>query len=105
MATAFRRKPELRKEEIITAAMIVAQRDGFNNLQREAVAQQAQCANGSVNRYFGNMNQLRNAVMRRAVKSNPPVLSIVATGLAMNHTQAVKAPDDVKQAAIKSLAE
>ena len=99
--TTYRRKPDVRKEEILTAAMVVAERDGFINLQRETVASQAQCSTGSVNRYFGNMNQLRIAVMRRAVKKE--VLPIVAQGLSLCNSHALKASDTLKQAAIQSI--
>lgn len=90
-------KPEDRKEEIMIAAIVVAERDGFMVMRREDVAKQAKCANGSVNRYFGNMNQLRRAVMRRAVTTKN--LQIIAQGIVVKDKHAMKAPPELKTAA------
>jgi AcrR family transcriptional regulator len=94
-------KPELRKDEILAAAVAVAVRDGLCGLRRDAVAVEAGVANGLVSRYFNTMNQLHRAVIRYAVHHE--VLPIVAHALATGDTEARKAPDELKQRALNSL--
>ena len=94
-------KPEVRKEQILTAAIEVAERDGYMHMRRSDVADVAGCATGSVSRYFNTMHQLRRAVMREAVKSSNH--RIVAQGLVANDNQAMKAPEEVKQAALSAV--
>lgn len=94
-------KKEIRKEQVLTAAMVVAERDGYNNMRRIDVAEQAGCANGTVNTHFTNMTQLRNAVMRRALKTEN--LFIVAQGVIGGNKHAIKAPPKLKEKALQHL--
>lgn len=96
-----RLKPELRKEQILDAAMIVAERSGYLNMLRREVADEAKCGNGTVSHYFGTMTQLCRAVMRKAIEDRN--LSIIAQGIAAQDRHALKAPGDIKQAAMESL--
>lgn len=96
-----RMKPEVRKEEVLDAAVEVACAFGYYNFRREDVADEAGVSPATINNYFNTMTQLRRAVMRRAIKQG--VLKIVAQGLAQQDACALKAPEDVKKAAIVSL--
>ena len=52
----MRLHPDNRKEQIIDAAVKVAgQPGGWAKLTREAVAREAQCAEGLISKYFGTM--------------------------------------------------
>ena len=98
----MRLDPAIRKDQIIAAAVKLAQRDGYDNVRREGVARAAGVAPGLVSKYWGTMNQLRRAIMREAV--NKENLIVLAQGLARKDTHAVRAPQELKDRAIASLA-
>lgn len=60
-------KPEVRKQEVLQAAVEVSEKYGFDGITRERVAAQAGVAVGTVNLHYGTMKQLRRAVARYAV--------------------------------------
>lgn len=97
---------DARRERVMTAALTVAQRDGWANMTREAVAAEAGVAAGTVNNAVaaegGTMASLRDAVMSEAVRLG--VLPIVAEGLVARHAAALGAPVEVRQAAMTALA-
>jgi len=93
--------PEVRKDEILAVAVRLAKDEGFNSLRRDAIAKAAGVAQGLVTRYFNTMPQLKRAVMRYAVHFE--VLPIVAEGLAIRDTEALKASDALKQKALSTL--
>jgi AcrR family transcriptional regulator len=94
--------PKDRKKQILNAALIVAGAKGFNRMTREEIALQAGISDGLINRHFSTMAQLRRSVMRAAIANW--FLPVVAQGLVLKDPQAMKAPDDLKNAALKSLA-
>lgn len=95
--------PNDRKYEILTAALAVAARPGgWSKLTRDAVAREAQCADGLVSKYFGTMTAMRRTIMRSAVLTEN--LSILAQGLAMGDVHAQKADESLKRKALETLA-
>lgn len=95
--------PDERKEQILTAALKVAARPGgWSKLTRDAVAKEANCAEGLPSKYFGTMAAFRRAIMRAAITAE--CLPVVAQGLAAGDKCAKKAPATVKERALKSLA-
>ena len=96
-----RMKPEARRDQILAAALQIANTDGYNALTRDGVAQVAGVATGQVNHIFNTMTQLRRAVMRAAV--NREIKSIIAQGLAQGDSEAHKAPEWLQRAALDSL--
>lgn len=99
--TRERLSPDVRKETLIVAALAVAKRDGFSNLTRASIAEEAACSTGLVTNYLGTMTALKREVMRAAVKRE--VVEVVAEGLAVRDKQALKAPEELKQKAIAHL--
>jgi len=97
-----RANPELRREHILSTAMILAQKGHYNKLTRDKVAEAAGVSMGLVSRYFGSMDQLKTAIMRRAVKQSLAV--IVAHGIANGDEQAKKAPAELRAEAHAILA-
>lgn len=93
--------PKVRKEEILAVAVKRAELLGLNGLRRDDVAKEAGVANGLVSRYFSTMTQLRRAVMRDAVRRE--ILPIIAQGLAVRDSEAMKASEELKQKAIATL--
>ena len=92
---------DVRKSTIVDAALTLAERDGFTGFTRDAVATAAGCSMGLVNHHFGTMNQLRRDVMRAAIRQG--VIAVVAQGLAARDPQALKAPQELKDRAARSL--
>jgi AcrR family transcriptional regulator len=91
-----------RRETILNAATLLAQRVGFGRLTREIVAAEAGVAVGSINHEFGTMDALRDEVMQVAVEHRH--LGVVASGLAQRHPIACDAPEELKQEALTVLA-
>lgn len=101
MAIVERPGPEIRKKQIMQAALKVAKRDGFSNVTREAVAKAAACSPRLMNYYYGNVGQLRRDLMRAAIAARE--LKIIAQGLALRDRTARKAPEELKQKAVAAL--
>lgn len=97
-----RLKPTDRKTQILDAALAIASKQGYARVTREAIAAEAGCAPGLVSHYLGTMVQTRRDIMRAAIRNR--VLPVIAQGLAANDPHAKKAPDELKQAALASIA-
>jgi len=93
--------PELRKENIMQCAMKLAEKHGYTKISSTLIAEAAGISHVSVIKYFGTMQQLRNDIMRKAVKTRN--LKIVAQGLCAGDKQAKKADQSLKEEALKCL--
>lgn len=99
----MRLHPDDRKEQILTAAISVAARPGgWSKLTREAVARAANCTDSLISLHFGTMTEFKRKVMRAAIKTNN--LPVIGQGVAAGDKTAAKLPDEIKDAALKSLA-
>jgi len=98
IATKFN-KPgaEVRREQILEAALVLALNDGYTRITRDGVADKAGVSQGLVNMYFGNMEGLRTELMRYAVARKN--LQVVAQGLLGRHPEALKAPQSLRSLA------
>jgi len=95
--------PDDRKLEILNAAIKVAGRPGgWSKLTRDAVAREAQCAEGLVSKYFGTMVPFRRSIMRAAIVAEE--LGVIAQGLAAGDKCAQKADESLKRKALETLA-
>ena len=94
--------PKDRREEILTAALNVAENVGYRQLTREQVAINAGCAESLVSSYFGTMDKFKRTIMRAAVKSEN--LHIIAQGLVVGDKHAQKAEPDLRSRAMASMA-
>jgi len=99
--TRTRKDPEDRKAQIIDAALIVAKEVGYEKVTRDRVAAQANVSTGCISLHFSPIDLLKNAVMKHAVKRE--VVEVVAQGLANRHPAAMKAPQKLKERAVKQL--
>lgn len=95
-------KVENRNRAVLEAAIALAQERGFSGITRDAVAERAGVAAGSVNNAYGDMNGLRDAVMASAVERE--MVDIVGQGLAAAHPAARNAPEELKARALAKLA-
>lgn len=90
-----------RRAQILAAAVTLASKQGYHNITREQIAGIAGISPGLVSKYAGTMTNLRRDVMRAAIRERN--LSIIAQGIALHDRTAMRAPDDVKKAALASL--
>lgn len=101
--TKKRLLPDDRKLQILNAAIkVVGRPGGWSKLTREAVAREAQCADGLVSKYFGTMVSFRRSIMRAAISAEE--LGVIAQGLAAGDKCAQKAAPDLKARALNTLA-
>lgn len=73
----------MRKNEILEAATQLAREDHYQRIQRAGVAQRAGCGAGTINLYFGDMEGLRDAVVRHAVEIEDT--DIIAQAIVSKH--------------------
>lgn len=98
-----RLEPTVRKEQILNAAVVVAEEKGYSHIQRYEVAVQAQCSEATVSFYFGTMHKLKTAVLKHAVKSG--IHSIIAQGVVAKDRYVMRHTDEtIRVQALKSLA-
>ena len=97
-----RANPVLRKDHILNIAVLLSKEVGYTRITRDRVAEAAGVSVGLVTRYFGTMGQLKTAIMRRAIKQG--ITEVIAQGLANGDEHAKKADPQLKEKAIKLLA-
>ena len=95
---SIRMKPTERRAEVLEAAVRAAAAHGWQRMTRDDIARVAGTSPGLVSARLGTMEQLRDLVMREAVKRE--VLEVVAEGVVMRHRHALKAPEDLQQRAL-----
>lgn len=83
MAKTRRLIPSERREEIITAALEVAEEIGFLKVSRERVAGRAGTSAGLVSHYMGTVGELHERILRRAVQQQN--LAVLAQAVSVNH--------------------
>lgn len=96
-----RQKPLDRKQQILDAAVKLAETKGYSHVTRDNIAACAECAPALISNYFGTMISLRRDIMRAAIRMRS--LPVIAQGLAARDPHAQKAPDELKQAALDSI--
>ena len=97
-----RTNPELRRDQILSAAVTLSIMDGYNNIRRDEIAEVAGVSEGLVTNYFNTMNQLRRDIIRAAIKKEIP--EIIAQGLANGDKHARKASTELKEKAANIIA-
>lgn len=100
--TRTRMAPAAREAQLLDVAVELARKNGFANLRMLHISKHAECSNATVVAYFGTMIKMKRAVMRAAIKRR--VLPIVAEGVAMRDTVAMKAPTELQREALATLA-
>lgn len=98
----MRLKPADRKQQILFAALTLAKaQGGWSKLTRKGVAEEAECAEALVSRYFGTMVKFKRAIMRSAIQHE--CLEIIAQGLACNDKYASASPLSLRTRALATL--
>ncbi len=93
-----RLKPEDRREQIMTAAIKLAEQGHYQQITREQIANAAGVSVGLVSAHCGTMANLRRDIMRQAIRDSK--VRIIAQGLVAGDTHARKAPTELKQRAM-----
>ncbi len=96
-----RKDSKTRKAEMISAALLEAEENGFTNLTRRSIAARCGVAEPLVNHYLGTLPQLKRTIMRAAVTQE--VIKIIAEGLATCNPYAQQASEKLKKQAIASI--
>lgn len=89
------------KDKILDAAFTLACEGGYRAIRRDAIAERAGVAGGTVNLHFDTMDNLKAAIMQRAIESEQ--LDILAAGMAEGDSTAMKAPKALKVRALQTL--
>ena len=97
-----RLNPEDRHALILDAALRMSRHYGYQKVTRADIASAAKCSEALVSQYFGTMVQVRRAVVRASIKQRD--LQILAQALAAKDAHALKAPEELKRAAVATLA-
>ena len=97
----IRLKPQKRKEQILNAALILAEKTNYIQLTRKSIADEAGCSEASVTKYFGTMTKLKRSVVRAAIVKE--ILAIIAQALVTKDRHVMKADNDLKQKALAQL--
>lgn len=102
--TALKRtrlSPEDRKDAMVSAALVLAEAQGFYNFSSTQVARACGCGHPLIFHHFEGMEGLRDEVMLKAIVEGN--LNVVAQGLVSKHPLAVGAPDALKKKALKNI--
>jgi AcrR family transcriptional regulator len=92
-----RKRPDIRRAEILSAAIRLCARDIFSTLTRDELAKRIGVAPGLVGYYWSTMDKLRDDVIIEGCRLG--ISRIILAGLSLNHPVAKALPDDVKSRA------
>lgn len=95
-----RKDPDVRKSDILAAALVEAAESGFETISRQGIARRAGVSDSLVNKYMGNLKKVRITVMQLAVKHEH--LTIIAQGIVTRNPYALKASDELQARALAS---
>lgn len=89
------------KEQILTAAVKMATKQGYKNVTRDGLADTMGVAAGAITYHYENMRKLRNAIIETAIQSEN--IKIFTEALVDRHPLAIIAPQRLKDLAARAL--
>ncbi len=92
-----------RHQQILTAALTVARRDGLAECSRDAIAVEAGCTPALVSHYAETMPKLRRAIVGEAIRLRD--LRVIAQAIVAREPRALRLDDETKRAAAATLCE
>jgi AcrR family transcriptional regulator len=95
-----RKNPQVRYKEIINAGITLAEGMPLHEITREKVADQAGCAVSLINHYFGTVQDLKDAIIKKGVSTNNSKL--IAAGFIANSKHVRNLSKGKRMAAINS---
>ncbi len=87
-----------KKLRILNAAIAIAAESNLLNVTRDKVAEYAGVGQGTINYHYGNIDVLRDAVIRHAIK-NETMLHVIAQAVLDKNHVAKKASSKLKKKA------
>ena len=90
-----------RKAQILSAALDLCKTASYARVTREQIAEKAGCPPTLITYHFGTMPSLRRDIMREAVRVG--CLPVIAQGLALRDSHALKAPEELRRRAVEAL--
>lgn len=100
-AEVARANPAARRDSILFAACELSKKGGYDKIKAKEVAEAAGISSQMITHYFGGMPQLRVAIMREAVRRS--ILPIIVQGLIRRDRIAKRAPEKLRDQAIRSM--
>ena len=97
-----RKDPEVRRQEILGAAVELARESGYLKMTHSHIAGRVEVSPSLVRKYYETKSKLREAVMVEAVRLE--VVEVVLQGLAALDPIAQSAPATLRAAALESCA-
>lgn len=97
-----RHTPKDRKGQLLVAALELAERVGYTQVTRDALAAAAGVSPALVSVRFGTMLCFRRDLMRFAIRKE--ALRVIAQGLCISDCHARKAPEELRRRAMDELA-
>lgn len=101
MKDRTRRLPADRREELLEAALKLAEKHGYRNVTRAEIAAACNVSPSLISHHFGTRTQFQRTLMRYAIKHESA--PVVMQGLAEGNAYAKKAPEALREAAVKGL--
>ena len=87
-----------RKTQILTAAIEIAQKKGFDRISKSTISKALGISPNDAKHHFGSMANLKSAVMKAAVELK--ITSVIVYGIAIKHPDALAASDELKAEAL-----
>ena len=94
-------KGDVRKEQILDTAIILADAGHYTKVTRSDIARELDITPPAVQHHFGTMEQLKRDLMRRAVSVGHA--RVILQGLVAKDAHALKASDELKEKALACL--
>lgn len=99
--TRQRLKAPVRIQQCIDAALELARDKPYHEVTRNEIAEAVGVAGSVVQWHFGTVKQLRRQIMRAAIRAER--LDIILQGIAVQDPHALRAPEELRNRAVRSL--
>ena len=102
MTTDVRRLPaDIRRRQIMGAALKLAERRGLHAISMAEVAAEAKCSRPLVIRYLGNSEQFKKELLAEAIRTNN--LKVIAQGILLKSRACLRLPQEKRAEALAAI--
>lgn len=95
-----RHKPEVRKAQVLAAALVLANADHYQRLSRNQIAEAVGISGPSIQYHFKTMAKLKRDIVRAAIRQED--LGVIAQALIAKDDRALAAPEELKRRAMEA---
>lgn len=99
--TRQRLDPDIRKQQILDAAIDLSIQKGYRQLTRQSIANKIRCAAPLINHYYGNIENLRDIVLQIAIERE--IMPILAESYGSRGKETSHLPTPLKEKVINYL--